>query len=247
MPVATPAPSIGKPIVCPATPQTGGIEIAAEFIKAPSGNAFGIDMVVTSRSPNAVNGLKIQFNKSSFGVGAPNPAIPVQVPPGGSAPFRLATACSPNLVAPEGTPPSLNIQCAVANDATGAVFYFSLPIGMHCLLTPAGAMETPAFVGEWKALQNASEGVAQGLSAPSVDGVSPKLAERGMHFVVRRPNPQAADQEMAYWSCKTATNVGFLVELIFKQGVPVAKIAIKTRGNPALAGLLKDEICGWIA
>ena len=50
--------------------------------------------------------------------------------------------------------------------------------------------------------------------------------------MARRPVPNAEGQEVVYFSMRTVTNMEFLAELTFKQGVNACKICLKTEKAP---------------
>jgi len=225
-------PALAK--VCPAE-KSGGIDIYAGF--AMHNNELQMTMEFQNvQCPVPVVGLAIQVNKNSFGL---SPAAQQMVcdPPiaqgqSGSASVQLIV--TPNMLTPtpSGQPASPQIQVAIKNMATGTVFYFAANFNLDALFGPDGNMERTLFIEAWKTIDDRKElyGTISDLPASSInlDQVRTKLAKHNIFFVARRPVPNAEGQEVAYFSMKTITDMSFLAELTFKDGLNACKICVKT-------------------
>jgi len=182
-----------------------------------------LDLVVGNSSPTPVQSLAIQFNKNSFGVAPVNPAISLSsaVSNGSSVPFVINLACSPQMLNPAEA--TLKIQAAVKNNATNAVFYFTIPVNMEYLMAPSPAMDVQALVAAWKSIDDTLEvsAVVNNLPTVDVEAIKAKLSTHSITFVAQRDVPGQEGQFVVYYSCKTVTNASFLVELKFKRGMNV--------------------------
>jgi AP-1 complex subunit beta-1 len=65
-----------------------------------------------------------------------------------------------------------------------------------------------------------------------IDTVINKFKANNVFFIARRPVPNAEGQEVVYFSMRTVTQMEFLAELTFKQGVTACKICLKTENAP---------------
>ena len=72
-----------------------------------------------------------------------------------SVSYELGLSCSPQMVNPSET--SLNVQAAVKNTVTNAVFFFSIPISMEVLMVPGIVMEVQALAAAWRSIDDSQE------------------------------------------------------------------------------------------
>ena len=83
------------------------------------------------------------------------------------------------------------------------------------------------------------------LPSTNVEVIKSKLTTKNIAFVAQRDVPGQEGQIVLYFSCKTVTNVSFLVELKFKQGLNVCKVTVKSP-NKALSDLCKATVAKLI-
>jgi len=242
-PVAPAAPS--KPSLVTAD-AGGGVFINGLMTKI--NGQLCLDLVVGNSTPTPVQSLAIQFNKNSFGVAPVNPTISLSsgVSNGSSVPFVINLACSPQMLNPAD--PALKIQAAVKNNATNAVFYFTIPINMEYLMAPSPAMDVQALVAAWKSIDDSLEvsAVVNNLPTVDVEAIKAKLSAHNVTFVAQRDVPGQDGQFVVYYSCKTVTNASFLVELKFKRGMNVCKVTVKSP-NKGLSELCKVTVVKLIS
>jgi AP-1 complex subunit beta-1 len=200
-------------------------------------------------SPNEINSLAIQLNKNSFGLSPANQQVTCQppIPQGGTGIAICELVSVPNMLAPvpSGQPASPQIQVAVKNIATGTVFYFAANFNFEALFSPDGAMERSSFIESWKSIDDRNELYATVSDLPresvDIEMVQQKFKTHNIFFIARRPVPNAEGQEVVYFSMRTITNMEFLAELTFKQGVTACKVCLKTE-NPSYGLLAKASL-----
>jgi len=128
---------------------------------------------------------------------------------------------------------------------TGNVFYFAVNFNLEALFSAEGTMERSSFIESWKSIDDRNElyGTVSDLppSSVDIDMVINKFKANNVFFIARRPVPNAEGQEVVYFSMRTVTNMEFLAELTFKQGVNACKICLKTE-NAAYGALAKQAL-----
>ena len=75
----------------------------------------------------------------------------------------------------------------------------------------------------------------------NIEAIKSKLTSKNISFVAQRDVPGQDGQIVLYFSCKTVTNVPFLIELKFKQGFNMCKLTIKS-SNKVLSELCKVTV-----
>ena len=253
-PSPTSAPEARMAKVC-APEKSGGLELWAGFRQVAG--AVKLEMEVRNMSSNVpVQNLAIQLNKNSFGLSPANQQI-VFNPPiamGSSGKQSVELVNNPNMLAPvpPGQPASPQLQVAIKNLTTSAVFYFAANFALEALFAPDGAMERASFIESWKSIDDQKElyGTVSDLPPAStdIDNVAAKFKMHRIFLIARRPVPNAEGQEVAYFSMKTSTGMTFMAELTFKKGVNAAKVCIKTeniaygvQAKIALENLLRTQ------
>jgi AP-1 complex subunit beta-1 len=133
----------------------GGVFINGMMTKV--NGQLALDLVIGNNSSTPVQSLAVQFNKNTFGVTPSNPTIslPTPISNGSTASVVFNLACTPQMLNPAD--PALKIQAAIKNTATNAVFYFTIPINMECLMGPTPAMDVQALVAAWKSIDDSLE------------------------------------------------------------------------------------------
>ena len=223
--------------VCSAD-KSGGIDIFAAF-RSVNGT-IQMDMKFENiNCPAPVGNLAIQLNKNAFGLSPATQQIicdpPIQQ--GGTGKSSVNLAVVPNMLAPvqPGQPASPQIQVAIKNMATGNVFYFAANFNFEALFVPNAAMDRTDFINTWKSIDDRKELYVTASDLPSssttVEKVRSKFEQKNISFIARRPVPNAEGQEVAYFSMKTVTDMSFLAELTFKQGLNACKICVKTESG----------------
>eukprot|EP00529_Nitzschia_sp_RCC80_P000676 CAMPEP_0113504660 /NCGR_PEP_ID=MMETSP0014_2-20120614/34843_1 /TAXON_ID=2857 /ORGANISM="Nitzschia sp." /LENGTH=886 /DNA_ID=CAMNT_0000399803 /DNA_START=14 /DNA_END=2674 /DNA_ORIENTATION=- /assembly_acc=CAM_ASM_000159 len=228
--------------------KSNGIEIYAGFRQL--NGTIRMEMQLTNvGSPADIQGLAIQLNKNSFGLSPANQQVVCNppIPVGGSGSAAVELVVTPNMIAPlqNGQPASPQVQVALKNMATGNVFYFAANFNLEALFSADGTTERAAFIESWKSIDDRNElyGTVSDLPPASVDidTVINKFKANNVFFIARRPVPNAEGQEVVYFSMRTSTQMEFLAELTFKQGVTACKICLKTE-NAAYGALAKQAI-----
>lgn len=208
------------------------------------GNQISIEMDVGNTTATPVKTLAIQFNKNAFGLAPVNPTItlPTAVSNGSTASTSLALSINPQMINPQDS--SLNIQTAIKNMATEAVFYFTIPVSMDVLFTSVGsAMDVNAFATNWKSMDEslASSVIVNNLSTIDQEAIKGKLAARDVVFMAQRDVPGQDGQSVQYYLARTASGSSFFIELMFKAGMNVCKVTVKS-SNKAHSELCKAAV-----
>merc|ERR1719207_534662 len=208
-PPPAPAP-LRKPVsVLQPSPQSGGVGIAAAF-NAGEQRTISLDLEVSNAGPQPVRLLQIQLNKSPFGLApADAPSLQFDPPllPGTTQPKRVRLRAGdakmlsqvPAMTAGAG----VNVQIALKNADTGAVFYLAAPCPLDAVFAADATVDRSAFIARWKAIDDANESyatVADLPTGPSIDAAVAKLAARRCHPVARRAVPGQVGSEVAYFS-----------------------------------------------
>ena len=254
-PPPAPAP-LRKPVsVLQPSPQSGGIGIAAAF-NAGEQRTIALDLEVSNAGPQPVRLLQIQLNKSPFGLApADAPSLQFDPPllPGTTRPKRVRLRAGdakmlsqvPAMTAGAG----VNVQIALKNADTGAVFYLAAPCPLDAVFAADATVDRSAFIARWKAIDDANESyatVADLPTGPSIDAAVAKLAARRCHPVARRAVPGQVGSEVAYFSVQLlGPEAEYLVELTFKSGVAACKVCVKTTAR-SLAPLGLAAICALL-
>jgi len=232
---ATPTVRMSK--VCPAE-KSGGVEVQAGFHQENSIIKMELEFINVS-SDTPVNNLAIQLNKNAFSLSPANQQI-VCNPPigrGSSGKNSVELVIAPAMLAPvtAGQPATPQVQVAIKNMGTGHVFYFALNFNFEAMFASDGAVERNAFIETWKNIDDQKEHYTTVSDLPptstDIDKLQAKFRNYNIFFVARREVPNAAGQEVAYFSMKTMTGMEFLAELTFKQGINACKICVKTEAT----------------
>jgi len=238
----TPAPSEYKPVVrmtkvC--TPdKSNGIEVLVGFPQVNNITQMELEFInISSSAP--ISSLAIQLNKNAFGLSPSSQQIPFDppIPQGSSGRTTVDLQLNPNLLAPipAGQPASPQIQVAIKNMTTGNVFYFAASLNLDALFTADGMMERSSFINAWKNIDDRKELYSTVADLPptstSIEKVQEKFKAHNIFSIARRPVPNAEGQEVVYFSMRTKTDMNFMAELTFKQGVNACKLCVKTENH----------------
>ena len=231
--------------------KSNGIEVYAGFRQVNGSIRLEMEMSNIS-SPADIQALAIQLNKNSFGLSPASQQIicnpPIKVGSSGKASVEIVV--TPTMLAPlpAGQPAPPQIQVAIKNMQTGTVFYFAVNFNLEAFFSAEGTMERSAFIETWKSIDDRNELYATLERLPpeslDIDSVISKFKANNVFFIARRPVPNAEGQEVVYFSMRTVTNMEFLAELTFKNGVNACKICLKTESSAfgALAKLALESL-----
>lgn len=200
-----------------------------------------LDLEVGNTTSTPLQNFAVQFNKNTFGICPTNAqlTLPVAVSNGSTTPARINLAVTPQMLNSAET--NLNLQVAIKNTTTGAVFYFTAPIGMEYLMGANPAMEIQNLITTWRSIDEGLEAsvVVNDLPTTDIEAVKAKLGAHNVNFSAAKEVQPG--QHVVYFSCKTVTNSSFLVELKFKAGMNVAKVSVRS-SNKALSELCKAMV-----
>jgi len=228
--------------------KSNGIEVYAGFRQVNGTIRMEMQMNNIS-SPAEIQGLAIQLNKNSFGLSPTSQQISCNPPiaPGSSGIATVELVVTPNMLAPQSAnqPASPQVQIAIKNMQTGTVFYFAVDFNLEALFSQDGTMERSVFIESWKSIDDRNELYGTVSDIPpenlDIDTVINKFKANNIFFIARRPVPNAEGQEVVYFFMRTITQMEFLAELTFKQGVTACKICLKTE-NSSYGLLAKQAI-----
>eukprot|EP00538_Stauroneis_constricta_P004266 CAMPEP_0119555456 /NCGR_PEP_ID=MMETSP1352-20130426/7661_1 /TAXON_ID=265584 /ORGANISM="Stauroneis constricta, Strain CCMP1120" /LENGTH=888 /DNA_ID=CAMNT_0007602217 /DNA_START=37 /DNA_END=2703 /DNA_ORIENTATION=- len=216
-----------------------GIEIYAGFRQL--NGAIRMEMEVQNAGVEDVGALAIQLNKNAFGLSPASQQIIFNppVPQGSSGKTFVELVVTPAMLAPVQGPLNPQVQVAIKNMQTNNVFYFAANFSLEALFSKDGQLERSAFIESWKSISDENEisATVGDLTPAAVDieTVIEKFKANNVFFIARRPVPKSEGQEVVYFSMRTVTNMEFLAELTFKQGVPACKVCLKTENAPYVA------------
>ncbi|CAB9518648.1 AP-1 complex subunit beta-1 [Seminavis robusta] len=229
--------------------KSGGLEISAGFTQRKRKIRLEIEINNIS-SATEVASLAIQLNKNSFSLSPASQQIVCNPPvaKGSTGRTFCELVINANMMAPPpaaGQPVSPQVQIAIKNMTSGTVFYFAVNCNFEALFSADGAMERSAFIESWKSIDDRSElyGTVSDLppGAADIESVQKKFLQNNVFFIARRPVPGAEGQEVVYFSMRTVSEMEFLAELTFKQGVNACKVCLKTE-NTAYGLLAKQAL-----
>lgn len=231
---------------CVVTADVGqGIAINAACTQSASGQ-LQLVMDISNAGTTPVSALVLQLNKNSMGIAPVNPQVPL------STPIANGSTCSavvPLFISPpmmNAQDATANIQSAIKNTATNGVFYFVLPFKMDAILKSGGfAGDVKSFGGKWQSADNSAHEVTalvDNLPSVDIDAITSKLAAKKITFVTKRDIPGQAGQVSVFYSAVTIqSDMLFLVELKFKQGISICKITVRSQSTN-LSELCKQSV-----
>ncbi len=83
------------------------------------------------------------------------------------------------------------------------------------------------------------------LPTVEIEAIKEKLGSKDIAFCAQRDVPGQDGQIVVYFSCRTMTNMMFLVELKFKRGFNVCKVTVKSQ-NREMSELCKLTVARLI-
>lgn len=239
------APAVKKVQVV--TPEAGqGVFISIAMIKNPGSGQVTLEMDIGNSTSTPVQALAIQLNKNAFGFAPVSPQILLSRPVsnGSSVPFSLSLTLNPQMVNPQDA--TLNLQSAVKNVTTGAVFYFIIPVSLEVLFKTV-PVDVQSYAAAWKAFDESLEVSVVIPDMPTVDieVIKSKLAAKDVVFVAKRDIPGQVGQVSVFFSANLVNNMVFFVELKFKAGLNVCKVVVRSP-NKAYSELCKATVARLI-
>jgi len=221
-------PALPMPVVCTAQ-QGQGVEISARLVGKGPGQV-AMEMEVTNKTQGPLQNLAIQLNKSSFGLVPTNAAISFASPlqPGGKAPFSVPLNVTPQMLA-QGEP-NQNLQVAIKNMHTQAVFYFQMAYNLFSLFKPS-TIDTESFKQKWSAIEagrTAACTVSPLAGAGDVAAMSKHCADRLKAVHATEAVTATVDGvQRAYFHVSTMTNAVMLLEISYKAGFNGCKVSVR--------------------
>ena len=214
--VATPSVQVEKELVLPAE-RGAGMQIAASFARR-QGTAY-LDLTITNRGNQPINGFAIKFNVNSFGLAPAQPAVQ-GANPGQSVDVSLALASNPSLLA--NTPVNNIVQVAFKNN-TG-VYYFQVNVPLHVLFAENGQINRDEYPNYWSGIQE--QYVKDLPFAVDSNSLQRKLQAFNVFYIAKR---SVGAQEFHYFSAKlqTTQDIWVLIEVGLSGGS--ARAVVKSR------------------
>jgi len=188
-----------------------------------------LEFEIGNASSVAVSALAIQFNKNLFGFAPAYPQLTFPaIQNNRTAAVDIPLITNPQLVNPLDQ--AIQIQAAVKNIVTNAVFYFVIPLDFQALLAQDCSIDVSGFATQWKASDESTEASMIVKDLPTADptAIQAKVTTRGYFFVVNRDLPGQDGQRAAYYHSKLLNGGSCLVELKFKAGMNVCKISARS-------------------
>ena len=225
------------------TPEAGqGVFISVAMVKNPTSGQVTLEMDIGNTTSTPVQALAIQLNKNAFGLAPQSPQILLSRPVSNesSVSFSLPLILNPQMVNPQDA--TLNLQSAVKNVTTGAVFYFIIPVSLEVLFKTV-PVDVQSFAAAWKAFDESLEVSVVIPEMPTVDFevIKSKLAAKDVVFVAKRDIPGQVGQVSVFFSANLVNNMVFFMELKFKAGLNVCKVVVRSP-NKAYSELCKVTV-----
>lgn len=127
-----------------------GLEIWGTFSRRTA--QITMDLTLTNKAMQAMNGFAIQFNKNSFGISPAGPLNVGSLQPGQSLEYNLPL----NTTGPvQRMDPLSNLQVAIKNNVD--VFYYACQIALQVLFCEDGQLDKRFFLSTWKDIPTANE------------------------------------------------------------------------------------------
>ena len=111
-----------------------------------------MDMTISNKAMQLMNGFGIQMNKNSFGLVQAQPLNVPSVPANQSVDVSLPLATTGPI---QRMDPLTNLQVAIKNNID--IFYFACIVPIHVFFTEEGNMEKKVFLATWKDIPAANE------------------------------------------------------------------------------------------
>jgi AP-1 complex subunit beta-1 len=193
-----------------------------------------LDLEVGNTTAAPLTAIAIQLNKNLHGLAPVNPHVPLPTPVSNN---RTVNVLVPLQINPQMANPADGtgqIQAAVKNLSTNAVFYFTFAVEFDALSVAAAAPDVTTFAAQWKAADESQEASVVIKDLPTLDlsAIQSKLAARHISFVVNRDLPGQDGQKAVYYFARTLNNSNFLIELKFKAGMNVCKVSVRSASKP---------------
>ncbi|GAX83225.1 hypothetical protein CEUSTIGMA_g10651.t1 [Chlamydomonas eustigma] len=216
---STPAPQLPVLLSDPSK----GLVIQGKILR--QGGTVTYALVIINSSASPLDGLMLQTNRSTFGLGPVN--VVLQVP--SIAPSSTATALVPMLYDSTKILPgaaSSKLEVAMKTNQAG-VLYFADAVPLASLLEESGGIEGQAFLNAWKTLPPETPQRLQ-LTVFNIESAKQRLQAANLFVLAHRPVP-GTSQEALYLTGKVGgINVQVLVEVRLTVGVPGMDVSFKS-------------------
>ncbi|KAG2491509.1 hypothetical protein HYH03_010086 [Edaphochlamys debaryana] len=205
----------------------GGVSVQGRLVRQAGQIVYQLALRNDTMAP--VDGLMIQTNRNSFGLGPASQVLAIPTPGGAVPPGSVAAVRVPLLIdVSKVTPPPLStgLQVALRTTQVG-VLYFNDAVPLSALTEETGSMEAADFLAAWKALPPEASARLP-LAVPSADVAKQRLAAANLFVLAHRQVP-ATGQDAIYATCRiTAGGVGqVLLELKFVAGAGGVDVSVK--------------------
>lgn len=197
-----------------------GLELYGTFSR--KNGQITMDLTVTNKAMQAMNGFAIQFNKNSFGIAPATPLNIGTLQPGQSLEYALPISTTGPIQRME---PLMTLQVAVKNNVD--VFYYACQIPIQILFTEDGTLDKRVFLTTWRDIPSANE-VQYSLNEVkcTADQISSKMSYNNIFTIAKR---NVEGQDMLYQSLKLTNNIWVLLELKLQPGATEATLSLKSR------------------
>lgn len=223
-----------------------GIGIMGAMVKANGQLILQMDITNTTATPTQA--LAINLNKNSFGLAPVSPQMPLSqaISNGSSVSINLDLKVVPESIV-AGAEPTLLVQAAIKNMASGDVSYFHIPVNIEALFEAGHTSNANEFAQAWKGYGEDKEVsvICNNLPTTDIAAIKNSLAQHNVSFVVDRAIPNT-DQFAVYFACCTAPSNKFLVETKFKKDANLCKITVKSPNN-TLSNFVKAAVAKIIS
>ncbi|XP_014664948.1 PREDICTED: AP-1 complex subunit beta-1-like [Priapulus caudatus] len=211
-----------------------GLEITGTFSRR--GGQIVMDVTISNKAMQPMEGFAIQLNKNSFGL---VPAAPLNIPHAINPNQSTDASMVLNTNGPvQKMDPLTNIQVAIKNIVD--VFYFACIIPIHVFFTEDGQMDKRVFLATWKDIPAQNEvqytlsNMMLGADTTVLDAVSNKLQQNNIFTIAKR---NVEGQDMLYQSLKLTNGIWVLTELKIAPGNPNYTIYMTLRFHMQMLSL----------
>lgn len=207
-----------------------GLEISGTF-SVRSGQGY-MDLTLTNRSSQSMNGFAMQVNKNRFGLQLSPLSVPADMPSGQSFKTSLLLSYQGTL---QNMSPANKLQVAVKNNM--GIFYFDLLIPPHVLFAADGKVDRNTLLDTWKNLPASTEVQSSiPVHGHSSDSIQQQLELHNVYTVARRT---VDTRDELYMSLKFTNGALVLAELKVTPGASSAQLSLKS-SDLAMIPLVQD-------
>ena len=191
-----------------------------------------------------MNGINVQFNRSSFGLKPVQVANSVNLSPEGFGEYSIPLTYDVSMRT-AGVEPTLAFEAAIQNAVTRSQCRFKFIGNFEGMLSEAGRVPDADFIAAWtKFGTDSSKQVAATLTNLKIfkfEDLRACLQSNNVHFITKRDvNDQ---QSSCFFSAKTDQGMTLYIEIRLKKDHPAAFVTIKSEVQLAakwLGGAIKN-------